>query len=167
MQHNFILYQPSLTHPLFECIPSDTLLYTNNLELPGTNSAMSLESLDRSSNHKATPTRIKKDVDPFNSSLLAAMDPGLSPWSFPDYRLVTQRRRRPTAASKGSSQLRPQAWPPTSTSSTWTTRRTAQLNWHGDICWYCPSNTQLLIHIPHNCYRLHMLVCLNYRVCHI
>ena len=77
MQHNFILYQPSLTHPLFECIPSDTLLYTNNLELPGTNSAMSLESLDRSSNHKATPTRIKKDVDPFNSSLLAA--PGLSP----------------------------------------------------------------------------------------
>ena len=79
MQHNFILYQLSLPQPQFECIPWDTLLYTNNLELPVTNSAMSLESLDRSSNHKATPTRIKKDVDPFNSSLLAAMDPGPSP----------------------------------------------------------------------------------------
>ena len=40
---------------------------------------MSLESLDRSSNHETTPARIKKEMDPFNSSLMAAMDPGLTP----------------------------------------------------------------------------------------
>ena len=49
--------------------------YTNTPEL----SAMSLETSDRSGGHEDAPTRIWREVDPFNTFLLAAMDPGSSP----------------------------------------------------------------------------------------
>ena len=36
---------------------------------------MSLETSDRSGGHEDAPTRIWREVDPFNTFLLAAMDP--------------------------------------------------------------------------------------------